>query len=680
MKFLSTVCPRNCYSTCSFMVGVENNKVSKIEPHEGNKAIPNGVCIKGTSYLERANSKDRILYPLLRSKSGEYKRISWTDAYALLSEKIKHYQQTYGPQSIFFYAASGMSGMLNDIAGAFWKMIGGATRTYGNLCWPAGLEATRLTLGENKHNAPWDLVNARLIIMWGKNAAETNVQQMIFIEQAQAAGAKLVVIDPRRTQTSANADLYLQISPGTDAILALAIGNYLIEKNKVDASFIEKHVLGFEQYKKHVGSYTLQMAADMTGLPVAKIVELAELIGNTQPMTIAPGYGMQRFTNGGQTIRAILALQVITGNIGKLGATWHYANLQSYVFEDTKEPDSYYPQINASPLIRRGVSMARLGEDMLNIKTPVLKMIWVERGNPVTQNPDTNVVIEAFRTLEFRVVIDQFMTDTAREADLILPAKNMFEQADIVGSYWNPYVQYKAKVVEPAGEVKPETTIYYELALQLGYAKDLVEKYIPQPTDAAIEAYLLHEVKRYPELSLEELKKGPMLANTHEEIAFSDLVFKTPSGKIELYATQAEEKWGANPLPEFVLPVEHPKREGMKYSLQLLTPNTKNRIHSQFGNLKVMQLLDPEPFVQINPQDAAYRNIKQHQYVRVFNERGTFKLKALVDSSILKGCVAISNGWWLTQGGTPNLLSKGRETDMGYGAAFHDVMVEIEIA
>lgn len=679
MKWHSTVCPRNCYSTCSFMVGVENNKVVGIEVHPHNMATPKGVCIKGTSYLERANSSDRILFPLLKNSKGNFERISWEKAYTILSEKIKHFQQTYGNQSIFFYAASGMSGMLNDIAGAFWKMIGGATRTYGNLCWPAGLEATRLTLGDNKHNAPWDLKNANLIVLWGKNSAETNVQQMIFVEKAQARGAKLVVIDPRRTQSSANADLFLQIVPGTDAMLALSVGNYLIQNNLVDEDFIEKYVHGFPEYKKHVADYTIDKAAAVTGLTERQIIEFANLIGCSKPISIAPGYGMQRFSNGGQTIRSILALQVITGNIGKPGATWHYANLQSYVFEEVKEPDSYYPFVHPSKLIRRAVSMAKLGEDMLALKDPELKMIWVERGNPITQNPDTNTILKAFRNLEYRVVIDQFLTDTAQEADLVLPAKNMFEQADIVGSYWNPYVQYKAAATKPAGEVKPESQIYYELAHYLGYSTELIEQSIPKPTDEAIEEYLRKGLSPFPELDIEKLKTSPIIPHSHQAVAFEDMVFNTPSGKIELFSSLAKEKWGVSELPQFVAPVEHRLHADNTYPLQLLTPNTKNRIHSQFGNLKVMKLLDPEPFVQISPADAQKRNIKHRQKVKIFNQRGSFELLAIIDAAILEGCVAISNGWWLQQGGTPNLLSKGRETDMGHGTAFHDVMVEIVV-
>lgn len=203
MSVYSTACPRNCYSTCSFKVHVKDNKVVNIDPHPGNLATPEGICLKGLAYVERANSKERILTPLIKNqKTGKFEKADWETTFELLAKKIKHFQGNFGKHSILFYAASGMSGLVNGFSSSFWKMIGGATTMYGNLCWPAGLEATLLTLGDNKHNAPWDLENAKLIIFWGKNAVETNIQQMIPVDKAIEKGAKVVVIDPRRTQTS----------------------------------------------------------------------------------------------------------------------------------------------------------------------------------------------------------------------------------------------------------------------------------------------------------------------------------------------------------------------------------------------------------------------------------------------------------------------------------------------
>ncbi len=550
MKIYNTACPRNCYSTCSFKVGVENNKVISIEPQPLNRATPEGICLKGLSYLERTHSKDRILHPL-KTVGDKFEIISWEEALSTIASKIQYFKKEFGNHSMLFYAASGMAGLLNEVSSDFWRMIGGATTVYGNLCWPAGLEATRLTLGGNKHNVAWDIENAKLIILWGKNPAETNIQQMIPIEKAQEKGAKLVVIDPRRTDSSERADLLLQPIPGTDGILALVIAKLLIKNNQIDSGFIESYVLGFNEFKESLKDINIESASKECGIPVYLIEKLAKLIALTKPMTIVPGYGMQRFSNGGQTTRCLLALNIITGNIGKPGATFHYADIQGDIFSSVKEPMSFFPPEKPDGVFRREISTAKLGEDMLRLSNPELKMACVERGNPLTQNPDSNKVKEAFGKLDFVVVVEQFMTDTALEADIVLPAKSMFEQSDIISSYWNPYIQFKPKVIEAVGEVKPETEIYYLLAQKLGFKQDEIEKYIPLSDDKSIQEWLTDKLEPFPELSLDKLREGPCLAPGLQEIAFSDFKFSTPSGKIELLSEYAKEKWGVSNLPSY---------------------------------------------------------------------------------------------------------------------------------
>jgi anaerobic selenocysteine-containing dehydrogenase len=657
-----------------------DGKIVNFEPHPANKATPKGVCLKGLSYFERAHSSQRILHPLKKNSRGVFERISWEEALGTISGQLRRLKNQFGAHSVLFYESSGMAGLVNEFSSKFWRLFGGATTTYGNLCWPAGLEGVRLTLGENKHNAPWDIANARLIILWGKNPAETNVQQMIFLDEAQANGAKIVVIDPRRTQSSERADVLIQPRPGTDAIIALAIARHLFADDALDYDFVGKHVIGLEEFRRSVESITLEKAAQIADVPAPMLAQLAEDVGHIKPMTIVPGYGMQRFSNGGQTTRALLALNVLTGNIGKPGACFHYANLQSYVFDDVKEPLCYYPVGEANGLFRRSISKAKLGEDMIRMKDPELKMIWVERGNPVAQNPDTNTTLNAIRKLDFRVVVEQFMTDTAREADIVLPAKNMFEQSDIIGSYWNPYVQLKPKILEPAGEVKPETEIYYELAGKLGFSSAEIAQYLPAPGDENIQAFLKERLKAFPALRWEDLQEGPVLAPGLEGIAFADLKFSTPSGKIELVSEEAKTTWGADPLPTYSELVEGEAKHNTKYPLSLLSPNTQNRIHSQFGNLDLIKQFAPHPFITMNAADATGRNIQEGETVRVYNDRGEMKVRARLDFSMRRGCAAYFNGWWLSEGGTPNLLSKGRETDMGHGSAFHDTLVEIEKA
>jgi anaerobic selenocysteine-containing dehydrogenase len=660
-------------------VTVEDGRLRAIEAHAGNMATPEGVCLKGLSYIERVYAEDRVLYPLQRTSGGGFERISWDWALDRIAAELASARETLGQHSVFFYTGSGTKGLMNEVATEFWKIFGGCTTTYGDLCWPAGLEATRLTLGDNRHNAPWDLANARLIIFWGKNPAETNVHQMRFVEQALDAGARVVVIDPRRTESAERAELLVQLRPGTDGALALGIAHLLIENSAVDGEFINANVLGFDAFAAMAADYTPARVAEITDVPEESLHRLAAIMGTVAPLTICAGFGMQRYTNSAQTMRSLIALLAITGNLGKPGAGWVYANLQSSIFSLPKEPLALFPPEAGNGPIRVSVSTAMLGPEMLTQRDPRLSVGWVERGNPVNQNPDTARVLEAFRALDFRVVVDQFLTDTAREADIVLPAKTMFEQTDVINAYWHPYIQIKDKLIEPPGEVKPESEIYWHLAGRLGLDADEVEARLPPPSDEGVESWLRHRLDPYPDLTLERLREGPVIVPGHQEIAWSDLRFPTPSGKIELFSEEARSRWQADGLPRYREPTEVPGRgDATAFPLQLLTPNTKNRIHSQFGNLPSVRGLDPITFVEMSPPDAQCRGIHDGERVRVFNGRGSVELEVRFDHSLRPGCVAISNGWWLCEGGGINLLSCARETDMAHGAAFHENAVEVE--
>jgi anaerobic selenocysteine-containing dehydrogenase len=673
MEEFITACPRNCYSTCSFRVQVEGNVIRRILPYSGNLATPEGPCIKGLSYIERNNSPDRIIHPLIKSKNGGFQQISVKEALDIISNQLETIKLKYGPQSILWYTGSGMSGLTNEIGNSFWKAFGGATTTYGNLCWPAGLEAVRLTLGSIKHNVPWDLENAKTIIIWGKNPAETNIQEVAFIARAREKGAKIIVIDPLRTTTADKADILFSPKPGTDGAFALAIAWVLFEEGLIDRTFSQKNIAGVEEFRLSLRISPAD-AELLTGIPAHNITELAHIIGKEGPLTIIPGYGLQRHKNGGQTIRSILTLCALTGNIGKPGTGFNYANLQSYVFDSTLEPLSYYPDRERDLPFRRTISMAKLGRDMLNTNSPRLKAAWIERGNPLLQSPDANSVKKTFASLDLRIVVEQFMTDTAAIADIILPAKEMFEQSDIIGSYWSPYVQFKPKIIKSPGEVISESEIYFHLAQKLNL--NVESNLIPEPGNENIEKWLNNRIRGYSELVLNDLKNGPVLAPGLQQIAFEDLKFETPSGKIEIQSLEAKTKWGISQLPEY-LP-NNSSGENELFPLVFLTPNTGSRIHSQFGNLKIIRERVPEPAVGISNSDARTRNISSGDKIRVFNQIGEIISRATISNRIPEGTVVLPNGIWLYEGGGGNNLIAGVETDIGFGAAFHDNRVEIE--
>lgn len=658
-------------------VRVEDGRVVAIDPHPGNRATPEGPCLKGLSYLERIYSPERLLHPMRRTGKGAFERIPWDDALDLLAEHLLRARERHGAQSILYYAASGTKGLLNGCGMGFWRAFGGCTTTYGDLCWPAGLEATRLTLGDNRNSAPWDIAQARLIVLWGKNAAETNLHQMRFIDQALGRGATFVVIDPRRTQTAERAHLLVQPRPGTDGALALGLAHLLIAEDLVDHAFIEAHVLGFDAFTEAVKGWTPQRTSEVTGVPQELLWRLAQDLGCVKPATISAGFGMQRYTNAGQTIRAILSLLAITGNLGKPGAGWIYANLATQIFGAVKDPLDCYPPEISGDSVRVSIATARLGRDMLAQRDPALSFAWVERGNPVSQNPETHRVLEAFRHLDFRVVVDERLTDTALEADLVLPSKSLFEQSDVIGAYWHGYLQLRQKVIDPPGEVKPETELYRALGERLGMTKEVLDGFLP--SIGGEDAWLQAKLDPFG-ITLEQLREGPVLAPGSEEVAFADGRYTTPSGRIELWSDEAARRWGVDPLPSYREPLESAASGKGACPLQLLTPNTKNGIHSQFLNLSVIRPFEPEPVLVMGPEDATARGIQHGDIARIHNDRGELHLTVRIDLGLRPGVVAIANGWQRASGGAVNVLSEGRETDMGHGTAFHDNLVDVEKA
>src|SRR5664279_1482684 len=673
MEEYVTACPRNCYSTCTFRVQVENNTIRRILPYSENLATPEGPCIKGLSYIERTHSPDRIIHPLIKTSTGKFEEIGSKEVLDKIAAKLSSIKSEYGTKSILWYKGSGMSGLTNDIGYSFWKEFGGTTTTYGNLCWPAGLEAVRLTLGSVKHNVPWDLENARTIIIWGKNPAETNIQEIAFITRAKEKGSTIIVIDPLRTTTADKADILFCPRTGTDGALALAIAKTLIDNNLIDREFIGKYVKGFEELKQSL-KITLTEAESITGIPEENIIGLAEIIGKKGPVTILPGYGLQRHHNGGQTIRSVLLLSVLTGNIGKPGSGFNYANLQSYIFDEIKEPLSYYPDPEKDMPFRRTISMTKLGTDMLNAYDPVLKAAWIERGNPILQSPDTNSVKKAFSVLKFKVVVEQFMTDTASFADIILPAKDMFEQSDIIGSYWSPYIQFKPKVIKSPGEVMPESEIYYKLSQRM--KMNISTDQIPEPGNENIEHWLENRINGFAGITLDQLKLAPVLAPGLQQIAYEDMKFDTPSGKIEIYSEEAKAKWNISPLPDYA-EIFH-SNDIKSFPLILLTPNTGSRIHSQFANLKIIKESVQDPVIRISPYDAKSRSILSGQRIKVYNRNGEMISLAEISNRVPSGVVVFPNGIWFCEGGGVNRLIDGHETDIGFGSAFHDTKVEIE--
>lgn len=644
------------------LVTLEEGRIVGIEGDPLNPATAGKVCLKGLSYARRVNSEGRLLSPL-RRRNGTFERVSWDEALSGIAAGLRRLRDEAGPSSVLYYEGSGSHGSLGQLSLAFWRQFGGCTLTYGDLCWPAGLEATRLTYGANLHNHPRLTAESRFILLWGHNPAETNIHQMRLILEAQERGATLAVIDPRGTDTTDAADIHLQPRPGTDAALALGLARLIVERGLEDRAFLADNAFGLERYLDRLRDFPPERVAAITGLDRTRIEHLAAAYAGTKPALLIAGFGLQRHSHAGQAMRAAAILPALTGNVGRAGGGWQYANLASHCLRDHPLP----PKPEGE---RKGLPVSRLAYAAGEVKDPPLRAAWIERGNPVSQHPESERVRRFLQALDLLVVVDQFMTDTAACADYVLPAKTLFEEDDLVTAYWHPYLQLRKKILEPPGEVKTETEIWRLLSERFAFDTS----FFPSVPREALRLVL-------PEgITLERLEEGPV-DPSGGDIAFAGRKFPTPSGKIEFASQEACEKWGVDPVPDYVPLFEgHASPLNFRFPLQLLTCKTRDRIHSQFGNLDWVREVERPHRLDMHPSDAASRGLEEGHVARVWNERGRVEMTVHLDYGMRPGVVHVLEGRCHPGDPDVNQLTRAGVTDMNHGATFYECLVEVERA
>ena len=664
-RIVRTVCPRNCYCTCGMLATVQDGRLVRIEGDPENPATAGEVCLKGLSYVERVSHEDRLTSPLRRNKKGDLEPVSWDEALDDIVAKLWAIRKESGPLAVLHYEGSGNHGALSGLAEAFWNPFGGVTRAHGDLCWPAGLEASRLTYGANRHNHPVLTRKSRFILLWGHNPAETNIHQWRLILEAQERGATVAVVDPRSTDTSDAADLHLQPRPGTDGALALGLANLIVAQGLHDSDFLRDHAVGVEPYLERISAFPPERTAEITGLDPEEIRTLARAFARATPSLLIAGFGLQRHRHAGQAMRAVALLPALTGNLGLVGGGWQYANLNSHCLR----PPPLVPSSDGIPT--RSFPTSRLGRSLQHLKEPPLRAGWFEKANPVSQHPHTKEVIRGFAGLDLVVVVDQFLTDTARLAHYILPAKSLFEEEDLVTAYWHPYLQLRQKVLDPPAGVKTETEIWRELCVRFGFG---TEAFDLDPQDRL--RAMLPEGR---EDRLEELRERPLDLSDQGEVAWEGHRFETPSGKVEFTSEAASQLWGVDSVPDF-----EPSPEGYesdladRYSLQLLTCKTRERIHSQFGNLQWIREVERPRVLDIHPEDASARGLTEGTVARIWNGRGSAEAPVHLNPGLRKGVVHVLEGRCLPDDPWMNLVTSDGVTDMGWGATFYDCRVEVE--
>ncbi|SHN51705.1 molybdopterin-dependent oxidoreductase [Desulfitobacterium chlororespirans] len=691
VKTFRNVCPRNCYDTCAQISYVEDGVLKKVEGDPKSTYTNGKLCLKGYNYTRRVYSPDRIKYPMKQTPrgSGNWERISWDEAMNTIAEKVLDLKKRYGSTlPICMNKYSGNFGITHYGIEGTMSSIGYTTRAVGTPCWPAGIDSQTYDFGTIVNNDPEDFVNANTIILWGSNCAWTGVHSLPFITQAQERGAKLVVIDPVLTSTASKADLYIQINTSTDGALALGMARYILDHDLVDRDYIQANSIGFEEWAEYVrNNITLDWAAEKTGIPKDIIIQLAHEYATAKPASIWVGYGMQRHTNGGQNVRIIDALGLMTGNIGKSGGGINYAHLETWGF-------NYHAMVMPAPegsvgmagpngtYTDRSVNMNNFAADVQALTDPPVKMLWIAARNPVSQDPDTNDIIKMFNSMELVVTVDSFFNKTVELSDIVLPATTHFEDWDVMASYWHHWVGVNQRAIDPMYESKSDV----EIAMALSKAMNALEPgSCTYPTEGDPEEWTAKEFNDgvYNMLGISDYKEllaGPRKAK-FSPAAWADGKFRTPSGKFEVHSERAAQ----NGLPAIPIWVEEMKAP-TQYPIRFMTPHPQHGIHSQFQNLDWMMAANPEPLLEIHPVLAARHGITEGDQVRVYNDLGEITIKAHLTRTTSPDVIVSYEAWYKDSPFNVNFTVKAIPADMGKlatgmdGIAFHDNFVAIEKA
>jgi anaerobic selenocysteine-containing dehydrogenase len=664
IKSYRTTCPLNCWDQCSFLVEVENGTLLSIKPDPGQKITGSLICTKGQQHLKRVNHPARLRHPLLKS-GGAFKKISWEKALEIAAARISAAVDRYGPLSLLHYYDSGHGGVLKDIEKRFFSALGGCTTHRGSLCWGAGLAAQRYDFGAVLAHPFPDLVNARCILLWGRNPADTSLHLVPFIRKARENGARVVLIDPLTTASASLADMHIHIKPGTDGALALGMAHHIIAGKMIDGDFVEKHCSGYTQFKEMAVAYTPDGVAQITGIPAAQIRTLADIYATAKPAAILIGYGVQRYSNGGNIIRAIDALAALTGNIGVPGGGANYANCRVTHFIN----HGFLDGADLAPQ-HRYYAKPRLAAALAEFQEPPIEFAYISRGNPLTQMGDSNALRRTFAKIPFKIVAEHFMTDSAAAADLVLPATNFLEEEDLYfNSMSHSYISYGPRILKPPGECRSEYSFFGELARLLGV------KGFPGLSSEALLKRIIAPLTAATGISLEQIKEGPLLLPGGDAIPWADHNFQTPDGKFNFYSATAAAE-GCDPLPVYRAPAElgdgtlH--EQGYRY--WFVTPHPRDSIHTAHripGD-------SPAPRVYLNPAVGREHGLASGDRARISSPRGSIEAAVQLSNKVPPGAVLVYEGWWRASGAPVNNLTPDRLADMGMQAALYDCLCKIE--
>lgn len=663
MSVVRVVCGHDCPDMCSLLAHVKDGRVVRVEGDPDQPLTAGFACAKVNRDAQLVHSPERLTTPLRRTGAkgkGEFKPISWTEALDEIAGRWQEIIGTDGPLGILGYAYSAHQGQMNrGLVNGFFHALGASRLFAGTVCDTCCETAWEVTAGAVGGSDPETAAEAELVISWGADLMATNVHVWAKVEQARKNGAMLITIDPRRSTTAARSDWHIAPRIGTDAALALGIMHILVRDRKCDRDYLSKNTLGFEKLEQEVlPRFTPEKTAEITGLPVADIERLAYLYAKTKKSFIRIGEGMTRVAQGGQALRAVATLPALTGAYGVRGGGALVLTLGAF--------DLNYAAVRkpSGPASARTINHLRLGSELLDLKEPPIRSIFIAANNPAVTCPEAGKVRAALMREDlFTIVHDPFMTDTGRFADIVLPAAMYLETEDFYRSYGTYYMQYGEKAIDPVGESWSNVRVVQELAPRMGL-KDAV-------------FYM-----REPEILAKFFEGGRFGANVREtgplHIGCPDAQeFKTPSGKLEIYS-ETLAKQGIAPLPDWQ-PCPEDEEDARRWPLRLLTAPSYFQPHTAFAANDFLRRREGEPFCVLHPDDAKARNLADGSYVDLANDRGKVTLRLRVSDEVQAGVVLVpgQRGARETKGGTVNMLCSERFTDMGEGATYQSTWLEV---
>lgn len=661
---VKSACPLNCWDSCGFQVTMENGKVIQIDGDPDHPITKGKICGRGRSLIKRIEAEDRLLHPL-KKINGEFIQVSWEQALDEIASKMADIKETYGSTAVLHSHDYANSGILTNLDQRFFNAYGGVTELVGSLCWGAGIEAQMWDFGDALSHAPGDLFNSRHIVVWGRNASRTNLHFYQSLLEAKKKGIHILVIDPMYNATAKLADEFISIKPGMDGLLAAGILKELLRLGKEDRTFIDQFSEGFGDVEALLETITIEKISEMAEVPIETITMLAGIYAD-RPVSTYIGLGMQRYRNGGNTIRFIDALVAASGNIGIPGGGANYANLQV-----GRSFQAGRLSLNERRKEFRQFPIMKQAELILSEKNTEIKMVIVTCGNPATQVPDSTIVEKAFSSVDTVVVIDQFMTDTALLADFVLPAAAVFEEEDIYyASMFHHYVNYAPKLMDPPGEAKSDLWIWTELANRLGFGEDF--GYIPEQW---LEMYL--EPLNKEGLTLGFLQENKTFELPVAKIPWTDRIFKTPSGKYEFTSTLAEHK-GMDGKLQLSMPAETSWSNpdlAAKYPYSLLTIHPLRSNHSQHYHILPKE---PRLVIEVSADIAIRHGMEEGDRAKVWNDRGEVTGTVSILPKAHPGTINIDEGIWKKFGGSVNSLTSSLPSDNGLGSTLYDCLVAIE--